>query len=144
MNYEEMLAAKNDGRLNKTLLPIGEYYRVQMDGKYRAVVDIRPELNSSIVFSGALKTECERNKSLVNRHQLHYTTVIDENGEVRQLEVEPGVFLSMEQLLNEHPAVVGEKGFVDNTLQGLVDITTYLHSQGIKHVCYSPKSVLVR
>ena len=144
MNYEEMLAAKNDGRLNKTLLPIGEYYRVQMDGKYRAMVDVRPELNSSIVFSGALKTECERNKILVNRHQLHYTPVMDENGEVRQLEVEPGVFLSMEQLLNEHPAVVGEKGFVDNTLQGLVDITTYLHSQGIKHVCYSPKSVLVR
>jgi serine/threonine protein kinase len=25
-----------------------------------------------------------------------------------------------------------------------VEVTTYLHSQGIKHVCYSPKSVLVR
>ena len=144
MNYEEMLAAKNDGRLNKTYLPIGEYYRVQIDGKYRAVVDVRQELNSSIVFSGALKTECERNKALVNRHQLHYTPVMDENGEVRQLEVEPGVFLSMEQLLNENPAIVAEKGFVDNTLQALVDITTYLHGQGIKHACYSPKSVLVR
>ncbi len=144
MNYEEMLAAKNDGRLNKTRLSIGEYYRVQIDGKYRAVVDVRQELNSSIVFSGALKTECERNKALVNRHQLHYTPVMDENGEVRQLEVEAGVFLSMEQLLNESPAIVAEKGFVDNTLQALVDITTYLHSQGIKHVCYSPKSVLVR
>ena len=41
MNYEEMLAAKNEGKLNKTLLPIGEYYRIQMDGKYRAVVSIR-------------------------------------------------------------------------------------------------------
>ena len=88
MNYEEMLAAKNDGRLNKTLLPIGEYYRVQIDGKYRAVVDIRPEMNSSIAFSGALKKECERNKTLVNRYQLHYTPVIDENGEIQQLEVE--------------------------------------------------------
>jgi hypothetical protein len=57
MNYEEMLAAKNDGKLNKTQLPIGDYYRVQVDGKYRAVVDIRPELNSSIAFSSALKTE---------------------------------------------------------------------------------------
>ena len=144
MNYEEMLAAKNDGRLNKTLLPIGEYYRVQIDGKYRAVVDIRPEMNSSIAFSGALKKECERNKTLVNRYQLHYTPVIDESGEIQQLEVESGMFLSMEQLLNENPAIVAEKGFVDNTLQALVDITTYLHGQGIKHVCYSPKSVLVR
>ena len=144
MNYEEMLAAKNEGKLNKTLLPIGEYYRVQIDGKYRAVIDVRPELNSSIAFSGALKTECERNKTLVNRYQLHYTPVLNENGEVEQLEVEAGVFLSMEQLLNENPAVVAEKGFIDNTLQALVDITTYLHSQGIRHICYSPKTVMVR
>ena len=144
MNYEEMLAAKNEGKLNKTLLPIGEYYRIQMDGKYRAVVSIRQELNSSIVFSGALKTECERNKTLVNRYQLHYTPVMNESGEVEQLEVEAGVFLSMEQLLNENPAVVAEKGFIDNTLKALVDITTYLHSQGIRHVCYSPKTVMVR
>ena len=144
MNYEEMLAAKNEGKLNKTLLPIGEYYRIQIDGKFRAVVSIRQELNSSIVFSGALKTECERNKTLVNRYQLHYTPVMNESGEVEQLEVEAGVFLSMEQLLNENPAVVAEKGFIDNTLQALVDITTYLHSQGIRHICYSPKTVMVR
>lgn len=144
MNFEEMLAAKNEGKLNKTSLPIGEYYRVQVDGKYRAVIDIRPDMDSSIAFSGALKTECERNKTLTNKHQLHYTPVVNEQGEIEQLEVESGVFLSMEQLLNENPAVVAEKGFIDNTLQALVDITTYLHDQGIQHVCYSPKSVLVR
>ena len=139
-----MLVAKSEGKLNKTLLPIGEYYRLQVDGKFRAVINIRPELNSSIAFSGALKTECERNKTLVNRHQLHYTPVTNDNGEIEQLEVEAGVFLSMEQLLIENPAIVAEKGFVDNTLKALVDITTYLHSQGIKHICYSPKTVLVR
>ena len=144
MNYEEMLAAKNDGKLNKTQLPIGDYYRVQVDGKYRAVVDIRPELNSSIAFSSALKTECERNKTLVNRYQLHFTPVVDEAGETVQLALEAGVFFSMEQLLNDNPAIVAEKGFVDNVLQALVDITTYLHRQGIRHVCYSPKTVLVR
>ena len=144
MNFEEMLAAKNEGKLNKTSLPIGEYYRVQIDGKFRSVINIRPDLDSSIAFSGALKTECERNKTLANKHQLHYTPVVNEKGEIEQLEVEQGVFLSMEQLLNENPAVVAEKGFVDNTLQALVDITTYLHGQGIQHVCYSPKTVMVR
>ena len=144
MNFEEMLAAKNEGKLNKTSLPIGEYYRVQIDGKFRSVINIRPDLDSSIAFSGALKTECERNKTLANKHQLHYTSVVNEKGEIEQLEVEPGVFLSMEQLLNENPAVVAEKGFIDNTLQALVDITTYLHGQGIQHVCYSPKTVMVR
>lgn len=144
MNYEEMLAAKNEGKQNKTLLPIGEYYRIQTEGKYRPVIIVRQELNSSIAFSGALKTECERNKTLVNRYQLHFTPVVSENGEVEQLEVEQGVFFSMEQLLNENPAVVAEKGFIDNTLQALVDITTYLHGQGILHICYSPKTVMVR
>lgn len=144
MNFEEMLAAKNEGKLNKTSLPIGEYYRVQIDGKFRSVINIRPDLDSSIAFSGALKTECERNKTLANKHQLHYTPVVNEKGEIEQLEVEQGVFLSMEQLLNENPAVVAEKGFIDNILQALVDITTYLHSQGIQHVCYSPKTVMVR
>ena len=144
MNYEEMLAAKNEGKQNKTLLPIGEYYRIQTEGKYRPVIIVRQELNSSIAFSGALKTECERNKTLVNRYQLHFTPVVNENGEVEQLEVEQGVFFSMEQLLNENPAVVAEKGFIDNTLQALVDITTYLHGQGIRHICYSPKTVMVR
>ena len=144
MNFEEMLAAKNEGKLNKTSLPIGEYYRVQIDGKFRSVINIRPDLDSSIAFSGALKTECERNKTLANKHQLHYTPVVNEKGEIEQLEVEQGVFLSMEQLLNENPAVVAEKGFIDNILQALVDITTYLHGQGIQHVCYSPKTVMVR
>ena len=144
MNYEEMPAAKNEGKQNKTLLPIGEYYRIQTEGKYRPVIIVRQELNSSIAFSGALKTECERNKTLVNRYQLHFTPVVSENGEVEQLEVEQGVFFSMEQLLNENPAVVAEKGFIDNTLQALVDITTYLHGQGIRHICYSPKTVMVR
>ena len=144
MNYEEMLAAKNDGRLNRTLLPIGEYYRTQVEGKYRAIVKIRPELNNSIVFSGALKKECECNRTLVNRHQLHFTPVVDQNGEIQQLELEPGTFISMEQLLNDNPAAIAENNFIDNTLEALVDVTTYLHGQGIRHICYSPKTVLVR
>jgi serine/threonine protein kinase len=144
MNYEEMLAAKNDGRLNRTLLPIGEYYRTQVDGKYRAIVKVRPELNNSIVFSGALKKECECNRTLVNRHQLHFTPVVDQNGEIQQLELEPGTFISMEQLLNDNPAAIAENNFIDNTLEALVDLTTYLHGQGIRHICYSPKTVLVR
>lgn len=144
MNYEEMLAAKNDGRLNRTLLPIGEYYRTQVDGKYRAIVKIRPELNNSIVFSGALKKECECNRTLVNRHQLHFTPVVDQSGEIQQLELEPGTFISMEQLLNDNPAAIAENNFIDNTLEALVDVTTYLHGQGIRHICYSPKTVLVR
>ena len=143
MNYEELLASKNDGKLNKTSLPIGEYYRTKIEGKYRGVVDIRPELNQSVVFSEALKQESERNIKLTNHHQLHFSTV-EKDGDITRLEVEPGVFFSIHDLLTETPAAIAQKDFIDNTLEGLVSMTSYLHKQGIKHVCYSPKTVFVR
>ena len=143
MNYEELLAAKSDGRLNKTQLPIGEYYRMQKDGKYRGLIDIRPEMNDSVAFSEALKTECRQNKTLLNNHQLHFEPVGDAK-EITQLEVELGVYLSFEQLLRESPAVVAEKNFLVNTLQQLVEITSYLHQHQVYHLCYSPKTVMVR
>ena len=143
MNYEELLVARSDGKLNKSQLPIGEYYRRQTDGKYRGCVDIRSEMNESIVFSEALKNECERNKTLMDSHQLHFEPVV-EGGEVRRLELEQGVYLSFEQLLDEQPAVVAERDFLDRTLSALVDAATYLHQQGIMHVCFSPKTVFVR
>ena len=143
MNYEEMLASRNDGKLNKTQLPIGEYYRTQVEGKYRGVVDIRQELNDSIVFSEAIKNECAQNKTLVHRNQLHFSPVGDD-AYISQLEVEPGVYLSLEQMLADNPAVIAEKGFFESVLRHLVDITTYLHEKGVWHVCYSPKTVFLR
>ena len=76
MNYEELLEAKNNGRLSPARQPIGEYYRIKVDGKYRGLVDIRQEMNDNIVFCEAIKAECERNKTLVNPHQLHFTPVM--------------------------------------------------------------------
>ena len=143
MNYEELLAARNEGKKRPIAQPIGGFYREQVDGKWRGMVDIRPELNENIVFSEALKTECERNKTLGNNHQIHFTPIM-EQGEVRQLELELGNFVPFEQLLLDNPAIVAEQGFIDNTLTQLVEITSYLHQHGIKHICYSPKTVFAR
>ena len=143
MNYEELLASKSDGRMNKTRLPLGEYYRHQVDGKWCGHVDIRQELNENVVFSEALKKECERNRTLNNRHQLHFEAE-ERDGDVVGLKIEPGNYLSVRQLLTDEPSLVAERGFMDSLLDGLVDISSYLHSQGIWHVCYSPSSVLVR
>ncbi len=144
MNYEEMLASRNDGKLDKTQLPIGEYYRTQIDGKYRGVVDIRQEMNDSIVFSEAIKTECAQNKTLAHRCQLHFVPENDAEAYVSKLEIESGVYLSLEQLLSDNPAVVAERGFFENVLSNLVEMTTYLHEKGVWHVCYSPKTVFLR
>lgn len=144
MNYEELLAARNDGKKHPVMLPIGGFYREQVDGKWRGVVDIRAELNQNIAFAKALQAECERNKTLVDKHQLHFTPVTDDKGDVTRLELELGNYQTFEQLLIDNPAVVAEKGFMDNVLTSLADATTYLHEQGLRHVCYSPKTVFVR
>ncbi|MBQ7513568.1 MAG: protein kinase family protein [Prevotella sp.] len=143
MNYEELLAARNSGRMNPTRLPIGDYYREQTDGKYRGVVDVRQDMQDNIVFCEALKQECEANKTLRNPHQLHFEPVM-EGGDVRRLMIELGTFMSVEQLINDNPAVVVEEEFAVNLLKGLVEATSYLHSKGIRHICFSPKTVFVR
>lgn len=143
MNYEELLAARNDGKANKSQQPIGSYYREQVDGKWRGMVDIRAELNDNIVFAKALQQECEKNKTLAHNHQLHFTPVV-ENGEVRSLSLELGNYQTYEQLLKDNPAIIATKDFLDNTLKSLVELTSYLHAQGIWHVCYSPRTVFAR
>ena len=143
MNYEELLAARNEGKQHKMRQPVGGYYREQVDGKWRGMVDITPELNGNIAFSKGLQEEGEKNKTLANNRQIHFTPV-EENGEVRQLQLELGNYQTFEQLLADNPAIVAEKGFIDNLFNSLVDITEYLHQQGIRHVCYSPKTVFAR
>ncbi len=143
MNYEELVAVKNGGQKHQIQLPIGGYYREQVDGKWRGVIDIRPELNTNIAFTKALRNECERVHTLANHRQIHFTPDT-EKGDIKQLELESGNFLTFHQLLLDDPAIVAEKGFMENVLMSLVEITTYLHQQGIKHVCYSPKTVFMR
>ncbi len=143
MNYQELLAAKNDGKLNQTQLPIGEYYRTQVDGKYRGQIDIRMDLHQNVVFTKALQKECEENKTLASSHQLHFEPA-EAKEEISQLVVETGTFMSFEQLLNESPTVVADKRFIYNTLKSLVEATTYLHEKGIRQICFSPRTVFVR
>lgn len=144
MNYEELLASRSDGKQQKAQQPIGTYYREQVDGKWRGVVDIRKDMSANIVFSKALKAECDKNKELVSNRQIHFTPVTDEHGDVKQLELELGHFLSYEQMLLEDPAVVAKKRFFGKTLASLAEVTDFLHQQSVKHVCFSPKTVFVR
>ncbi len=143
MNYEELLAAKNNGKLNAAQWPIGEYYRSKIEGKYRGIVDIRQELHQNIVFTKALQEACDASRHLVNHHLLHFD-VVTEGDEIHRLIVETGTFVSFENMLNDTPAIVAEKDFILNTLKDLVETATYLHEKGIRQVCFSPRTVLAR
>ena len=143
MNYEELLASRKDGKLNKTRLPIGDYYRQQIDGKYRSVVDIKPELNSNIKFCEALKTECEQNATLTNQHILHFRPQADSH-DITRLEMEQGQYQPLQQVLNDTPSIVAEPNFIEEFTRQLLETAAYLHEQGVFGVCYSPQTVFLR
>ncbi len=144
MNYEELLAAKVGGKLNLSQIPIGEFYRAKMDNKYQSMVDIRQSLTDNIAFCEALKRECEENITIVDKHQLHFTPFKQQDDIVRLDIAETGQYMSYAEMLNETPAVVAQQKFLYNVLEGLVSITTLLHKKGIRHICYSPKTVFAR
>ena len=143
MNYEELLASRKDGKLNKTCLPIGDYYRQQIDGKYRSVIDIYPELNNNINFSKALKKECEQNASLTNQHILHFRPQA-EGHDIIRLELEQGQYQPLKHVLNDNPSIVAEPNFIEEFTRQLLETASYLHSQGVFGVCYSPETVFLR
>lgn len=144
MNYEELLIAKSGGKLNQSTLPVGEFFRVKIDAKYQSRVEIHNSLLSNITFCEGLKRECEENVTIADKHQLHFTPVM-KDGEIVSLAIsEPGQYMSYAELLRETPAVVAEKKFLFYVLETLVNTTTLLHKKGIRHICYSPRTVFVR
>ncbi|MBQ8705944.1 MAG: protein kinase family protein [Paludibacteraceae bacterium] len=143
MNYEELLASRKDGKHNKTRLPIGDYYRQQIEGKYRSVVDVAQELNSNIKFSEALRRECEQNASLTNQHILHFRPQ-SEGRDIIRLEMEQGQYQPLQQVLNDNPSIVAEPHFIEEFTRQLLESAAYLHSQGVFGVCYSPQTVFLR
>lgn len=143
MNFEELLEAKRNAQANKMRLPMGYFCKQVVDGKYVNTIEIRPELEDNILFSEGLKTECEKNPRLVNKHQLHFERDTEAQGPTK-LHVEAGNYLTLEALLRDNPAIVAQKGFIDDFVAGLFNIADYLHSQDIYHVCFSPANILVR
>lgn len=144
MNFEELLIAKTGGKLNQSHMPIGEFFRAKMDNKYQSRVDIHDSLIANITFSEALKRECEENNTIGDKHQLHFTPVMQNDEIVSLAIVEPGQYMSFAEMLSETPAVVANHNFLEIVLEGLVSITALLHKRGIRHVCFSPRTVFVR
>ena len=144
MNYEELLIAKAGGKLNQSQMPIGDFFRAKTGNKYQSTVDIRDSLLSNITFCEGLKRECDENKTIGDKHQLHFAPVMQDNDIVRLAISEPGQYMSFAEMLNETPAVVAQRDFLKTVLEGLVSITTLLHKKGIRHLCFSPRTVFAR
>jgi serine/threonine protein kinase len=143
MNYEELLESRNGAAMVKETIPFGSFYRKMIESKYAHVVDLRHDLLDSLKFCDALMTECLQNRDLNHKNLMHFTLSSDSAG-LYGVTVETGSYRTFERLLLDSPAVVAQSGFIDRTVKELLEVTSYLHEQGIFHICYAPDNVFVR
>ena len=144
MNFEELLNVQEGQKPHRESTPLGSYYRRQVDGKYRYVIDLRPELTDSIVFCEALKQEQQWAVRQRGKNQLHYNLHQDSGGLLYEVELEQGHFLTLRSLLEQNPAAVAGKGFVDNIVMPLIEYGSTLNEAGVLHLCFAPNNVFVR
>ena len=143
MNYEELLESKNGAAMSKEEMPFGVLYRKMVDGKYASVVDFREGLVESLVFSEALVAESKQNNQLNHKGQMHFEELADSAG-LYGVNLGHGTFHTFERLLADNPAVIAGKNFIQDTIMDLLEVTSYLHNQGIYHICYAPNNVFAR
>lgn len=144
MNYEEMLRVQEEMSPRRELLPFGGYLRRQTGGKYRYVVVLRPELIDNLVFCESLKAEQQWSLRQQSKFQLHYELRCDDGGQLFEVAIEPGTFQPLSALLRDNPAVVAQRGFVDQVVGALFEYASQLHSQLIFCLCFAPQNVFVR
>jgi len=142
MNYEELLHAKENSTGRAARMPFGNLLKKQIDGKYHYVLEFRHEIAEKPGFKEALKNDERTALSLKSKQQLRY--VISERDGVTELELDQGQYQTLEQLLSDNPAIVAKTGFVDNLVNGLLDIADELHQHSVFQLSFSPRNVLIR
>jgi len=143
MNFEEMLEQREVKKTSKIRMPYGYFYKRLTGGKYSNFVQFHDELTEDIFFGHCVKAECEAVASIDHKAQLHFSTNGEDDG-VFAIAVEVGNYQTLEQLLNDNPAIVARNEFLASTLKSLFDITKILNERGIYHVCFAPSNILMR
>lgn len=143
MNFEEMLNAQEGTSLHREKMPLGVFCRRQLDGKFRYVIEVRPQLADSLLFVESFKQEQQwAATQQKNKYQLHYEWHAD-SGEQPLIVLAPGQYQSISNLLEANPAVVATRGFVDHVVASLFDALSLLHSQQVFQCCLAPQNVFV-
>lgn len=143
MNYQEMVNAQQSLTTHQEPLPFGKFYRKQVDGKYRLVIDLKQDLSDSIVFCEALKKDQLWSVNHGGRQQVQFVLDGDVSS-VHRIDFEQGNFQTLSQLLLDEPATIAAKGFVERVVNDLFDMTDKLHADGIYQLCYAPQNIFVR
>lgn len=143
MNYEEMLEARKAKKTIKTPMPYGYFYKRLIDGKYSNFVEFRDEIADQIKFSRSIKADCDAVREISHKGQLHFTPNEGDEG-VYAVAVEVGNYQTLEQLINDDPAIVVRNGFVNSVMNELFDVVSDFHKNEIYYVCFAPSNILTR
>lgn len=143
MNYEELLDTRDIRKTTKVKTPYGFFYRRLIDGKYSNFVEFRDELTEDAFFDSCIKTECAEVVKNKNQQQMHFTANEGDDG-VYAIAVEVGNFITIGQLINEEPAIVAKKDFMQDTIRNLMELVAELNEKEIYHVCFAPNNVFIR
>lgn len=127
----------------KMKLPYGFFYKRLTNGKYSNFVEFHDEVADHISFGNFVRKEAAEIEKITDRHQLHFKPNEGEDG-VYAIAVEVGNFTNFSLLVNEDPAIVARKNFIDDTIRDLIEFTELLNSHDIYHVCFAPDNVLAR
>ena len=138
-----MLEQREVKKTSKIRMPYGYFYKRLIDGKYSNFVQFHDELTEDIFFGHCVKAESDAVASIDHKTQLHFSTNGEDDG-VFAIAVEVGNYQTLEQLLNDNPAIVARNEFMSATLKTLFDFTAFLNSKGIYHVCFAPSNILMR
>lgn len=141
MNYEELISKGIVKAPTKNNLPIGMLTKREVDGKYVNAIRLRADLAEDPMFRKAVDSECKANSEFNSPHILHFT---HDDSDDNWLDVEQGSYVTIDKQINDAPAILASRKFIDNLFEGLLDITEMLHTKGIFHECYAPSTVVIR
>ena len=142
MNYEEIVDANETVNARQGRMPFGTLRKKLVGNKYHYVLVIKSDLIGQMGFFNALKdglAECDGIKA---KQQMHCRLLDAEGG--LELELETGNYMTMEQMMDANLAIVAKDKFVDNFVEGLMDIMEEMHGKNIFHGSFAPNNVLIR
>ena len=143
MNFEELIETRDARKTTKVRLPYGFFYKRLIDGKYSNFVEFHDEVADNIFFQSCVKEEYQALSGIDQKAQLHFAPNEGDDG-IYAIAVEVGNYITVEQLLNDEPAIVTKGQFLKATINELMAFTSYLNEQGIYHVCFAPSNILLR
>ena len=143
MNFEELIETRDARKTTKVRLPYGFFYKRLIEGKYSNFVEFHDEVADNIFFQSCVKDEYHALSEIDQKAQLHFAPNEGDDG-IYAIAVEVGNYITVEQLLNDEPAIVTKGQFLKATLNELMAFTSYLNEHNIYHMCFAPSNILLR